>query len=212
MRRDPDRLNRAILILLALAAIAVSVWGVGRAAGWFDDRQPDQPLLIPSVADFVARNAHWFWPLAAAVAAVICMLALGWLRAQLRLPRPASTDLVMPVADGEIRVQGDALAEALQDDVTTSIEAVQRASARVKGDHQELDVDLRVEVEEDADLDDVRSRIESEVLPRFLLRRLRDEVHHLPRPSPSAQRPPRQVIKTRATPREWRLRRSQRGL
>ena len=119
MRRDPDRLNRAVLILLALAAIAVGVWGVGRAAGWFDDRQPDQPLLIPSVADYVARNAHWFWPVAAAAAAVICLLALGWLRAQLRLPRPASTDLVIPATDGQIRVQGDALADALRDDVTT---------------------------------------------------------------------------------------------
>jgi len=167
MRRDPDRLNRAILILLALAVIAVSIWGVGRAAGWFDDRHPDQPLLIPSVADYVARNARWFWPIAAAVAAVICLLALSWLRAQLRLPRPASTDLVIPLADGEIRVQGDALAEALQDDVTTSIEAVNRASARVTGDHQELDVDLRVEVEENADLNDVRTSIETEVLPRF---------------------------------------------
>jgi hypothetical protein len=167
MRRDPDRLNRAVLILLALAAIAVSVWGVGRAAGWFDDRHPDQPLLIPSVADYVARNAHWFWPVAAALAAVICLVALGWLRAQLQLPRPASTDLVIPATDGEIRVQGDALAEALQDDVTTNIERVQRASARVTGEHQELDVDLRVEIEEDADLNDVRNRIESDVLPRF---------------------------------------------
>jgi hypothetical protein len=167
MRRDPDRLNRAVLILLALAAIAVGIWGVGRAAGWFDDRQPDEPLLIPSVADYVARNAHWFWPVAAAAAAVICVLALGWLRAQLRLPRPASTDLVMPVSDGQIRVQGDALADALRDDVTTSIESVQRASARVTGDNEELDVDLRVEVEEDTDLNDIRGRIESEVLPRF---------------------------------------------
>ena len=167
MRRDPDRLNRAVLTLLALAAIAVGVWGVGRAAGWFGDRQPDEPLLIPSVADYVARNAHWFWPVAAASAAVIFVLALGWLRAQLRLPRPASTDLVMSVTDGQIRVQGDALADALRDDVTTSIESVQRASARVTGDNEELDVDLRVEVEEDTDLNDIRGRIESEVLPRF---------------------------------------------
>ena len=167
MRRDPDRLNRAVLILFALAAIAVGVWGVGRAAGWFDDRQPDQPLLIPSAADFVARNAHWFWPVAAAVAAVTCLLALGWLRAQLRLPRPSSTDLVIPATDGEIRVQGDALAEALHDDVTTSIEAAQRASARVTGDQQDLDVDLRVEIVESADLNNVRSQIETNVLPRF---------------------------------------------
>jgi len=167
MRRDPDRLNRAVLIILAVAAIAVGIWGIGRAAGWFGDHQPDQPLLIPSVADYVARNAHWFWPVAAAVSVVICVLALAWLRAQLRLPRPASTDLVIQVADGQLRVQGDALADALRDDVTTSIESVQRASARVAGDNQELDVDLRVEVEEDADLNQVRGLIESEVLPRF---------------------------------------------
>jgi hypothetical protein len=147
--------------------MAVSVWGVGRAAGWFDDRHPDQPLVIPSVADYVARNAHWFWPVAAALAVVISLLALGWLRAQLRLPRPASTDLVIPATDGETRVQGEALAEALRDEVTTSIEPVQRASVRVAGDHQELDVDLRVEVQEDADQNDVRGRIESDVLPRF---------------------------------------------
>jgi len=167
MRRDPDRLNRAVLILLAVAAIAVGVWGVGRAAGWFDDRHPDQPLLLPSVADYVARNSHWFWPVAAAASAVVCLLALAWLRAQLRLPRPANTDLVIPVTDGQIRVQGDALADALRDDVTSSIDSVERASARVTGDSSELDIDLRVEVEEDADLNDVRGRIESEVLARF---------------------------------------------
>lgn len=167
MRRDPDRVNRTILILLALAALGVGVWGVGRAAGWFDDRHPDQALLVPSVADFVARNAHWFWPIAAAAAVLLCLLCLAWLRAQLRLPRPASTDLVIPLPDGHTRVEGDALADALQEDAAASIEAVQRASARVTGDHRELDVDLRVEVEEDADLTEVRSRIESEVLPRF---------------------------------------------
>ncbi len=167
MRRDPDRLNRVVLIIVAVAAIAVAVWGVGRASGWFDSRDPDRPLLLPSVSDYVARHAPWFWPFAALAAALMCLLALIWLRAQLRLPRPASTDLIIHVPDGEIRVHGDALAEALQNDVTTSIEAAQRASARVAGDHQDLDVDLRVEVEENADLNEVRRHIETEVLPRF---------------------------------------------
>lgn len=167
MRRDPDRLNRALLIVLAVAAIGVALWGVGRAAGWFDSRHPDEQLLLPSVSDYVARNSHWFWPLAALASVLICLLSLMWLRAQLRLPRRANTDVLVRVADGEMRVLGDALAEALKDDVAASVDAVRGASARVTGDHTDLDVDLRVELEDSADINEVRRRIETEVLPRF---------------------------------------------
>jgi hypothetical protein len=172
MRRDPDRLNQTILIALAVAAITVSLWGVGRTDGWFDARDPDQPLLVPTVAAYVARNARWFWPLSALIAVLLCVLSLLWLRAQLRLPRRASTDLIIQVPDGEVpdglvRVHGEALAEALEHDVAASVEVVRRASARVTGDHHDLDIDLRIEVEENADLADVRHHVETDVLPRF---------------------------------------------
>lgn len=140
---------------------------MGRASGWFGDGDPDRPLLSPAVSDYVARNESWFWPVAALVAVLVCVLALLWLRAQLRLPRVANTDLVVQVADGEIRVHGDALAEALEDDATRSVEAARRVSARVTGDHHDLDVDLRIDLDDDGDLNEARRSLEAEVLPRF---------------------------------------------
>jgi len=167
MRRDPDALNRFILSLLGLALVALAVWGVGRGAGWFDADHPDQPLLLGDVRRFVARNAHWFWPVVAAAGLLIAVLAAGWLRAQFRLPRQASNDVVVRRPSGTTRIGGDAMAGALEEDVVSSVDRVRKASARVVGDAEDAEIDLRVEVDEDADLTGVRRRIETEVLPRF---------------------------------------------
>ena len=167
MRRDPDAVNRFVLTLLGLALVALAVWGVGRGAGWFDADHPDQPLLLGDVRRFVTRNASWFWPTAAVVAVVVALLGGLWLRAQFRLPRRANSDVVLHRTTGSTRIDGGGMASALEDDVVSSVERVRKASARVVGDAEDADIDLRVDVSEDADLADVRRQIEEEVLPRF---------------------------------------------
>ena len=167
MRRNPDTLNRILLSALGLALIALSVWGVGRAAGWFDADHPDQSLLLDDVRRFVERNAHWFWPVVGVAGLALALFAGLWLRAQFRLPRQASTDLTVHRPSGTTNISGAGLADALEADVAASVERVRKASARVVGDSEDADIDLRVDVADDADLSAVRRQIESDVLPRF---------------------------------------------
>ena len=167
MRRDPDTLNRVLLGLVGLALVALSLWGLSRGGGWWSSDHPDQPLLLDGVRRFVGRNASWFWPVVAAGGALLALLGLLWLRAQFRLPRQASSDVVVRRTSGATRLDGGGLAHALEDDVTASIDRVRKASARVVGDAEDADIDLRVDVGDDADLPAVRRQIEAEILPRF---------------------------------------------
>ena len=167
MRRDPDDLNRLVVSILALALIAVAVSGLGRAGGWFGPDDSDESLLLPSVSSFVERHDNWFWAAATAGAILLAALALGWLFVQLRLPRSPNGDFVSSGPEGATRTSGDGLAEALEADVLASVDEVRHASARVTGDAEDADVDLRLELDDNADVPLVRQRIETEVLPRF---------------------------------------------
>lgn len=167
MRRDPEHLNRSLLTILGLVLVGLAAWGLTRSAGWIDAADPDEPLLAPSIERFVTRNSSWFWPTLLLASLIVALLGLLWLRAQLRLPRHANTDIVTRAADGTTTTRGDGLAAALEADVTASVDAVRSASARVSGDSEDADVDLRVEIDEDAEINVVRTQIETEVLPRF---------------------------------------------
>lgn len=167
MGRDPDRLNRIVLTFIGLACLVAGGWAIVRAAGWADQDDPDEPLLLPGITDFVARSERWFWPAAAALGVVVALVALVWVRAQLRLPRRANSDLVRRGPGGSTRITGDALAGALENDLVGGGEEIVGASVRIGGDMEDADIDLRVEIDERAQLDAVRRKIEDEVLPRF---------------------------------------------
>jgi hypothetical protein len=93
-----DRVNRAVVSLLGLLLLAVGAYGLLRGAGAFGDGRAGDPLRTQDVADFVADNDQWLWAVLAAVALLIAVAALFWLRAQLR-PSPSLGQL--PVVTGE---------------------------------------------------------------------------------------------------------------
>ena len=179
MRRSPDRLNAAVLIVLALALLGVGGYGLARGYGAFGDTQADDPILSDDVRDFVSRNSDWFWPLAAVLSLLVAWLGLRWLLAQL------STAAVghLPVrADGPGRTEllGSGATSALARDIE-EYPGVRSASARLVGDHPVPEVSVTIDVHDDADIADIRGRFEEHALVRFRsaleLTKLRSQVH-----------------------------------
>ncbi len=164
MRRYPDRLNTAVLTVLSLLLLGAGGYGLARGYGAFGDARAHDPVLTDDVRDYVSRNANWFWPLAAVLAVVVAWLGLRWLLAQLqtqtvtRLPvradGPGRTDLVASGATA-------ALARDIED-----YPEVRGARARMVSD-QPAEVELTVDVADDADVGALRRRIEEQALPRF---------------------------------------------
>ena len=163
----PDRLNRTLLAILGLLLLAAGLYGLLRGGGAFGQDQADDPLLLEGVRDFVGDNAAWFWPLAAVLSLVIAYLAYRWLRAHIRSgPAVGHINLASDSPLGWTRVRAAGAADALSSDIE-SYPGVLSASARVLTDGTQPEVELGVEVTDDADLAEIRRRIEEHALPRF---------------------------------------------
>ena len=161
-----DRLNRAGLSLLGLLLLGVGAYGLARGWGALGDRAASDSLLVESWRRFVVRNGSWFWPVAAVASLILALLGLRWLRAQLAAATPQGVDLTHRGDGGTTVVRPAGAAQALADDVET-YRGVTAASARVTGDPESPEIDLRVEVVEGCNLPSLRTRIEQEALARF---------------------------------------------
>jgi len=179
MRRHPDRLNNTVLSLLALVLLGVGGYGLARGYGAFGEARAADPVLGDDVRDLVGRNAGWFWPLAAALAVLVAWLGLRWLLLQVHTPTVSR----LPVrADGPGHT--DLVASGATTALARDIEAypgVRGARARLVGDDPAPEVDITVEVADDADVGEVRRRIEEHAIARFRdaleLSELRSQLH-----------------------------------
>ena len=160
-----DRVNRTALTLLGLLLAALGGYGLARGWGAFGDRAADEPLLLESLRD-VARTEGWFWPAAAVAAALAAFAGLAWLRAQLAPATTGEVDLTHREDAGTTVVQPAGAARALSREIET-YRGVTQASARLTGSNEAPEVDLRVDVTDDCNLADLRSRIDSEALPHL---------------------------------------------
>ena len=166
MRRPPGRLDAAILTLLGLALVATGAYGLARGYGAFGDRQDDDPVLTDAGRDFVTRNDEWFWPLAAAVSLLVAYAGLRWLLRQLRAGRLSRLEVTRHSERGTTSVRATSAADALARDVE-AYPGVRSATARLLRDGARPEVDLTVDVTDDAEVPAVHQRIESHALPRF---------------------------------------------
>lgn len=166
MRRGPDSLNRGVLTLVSLVLIGGGAYGLARGYEAFGSDAAAEPLLVDSVRRWVGDNENWFWPVVALVGVTVSLLSLRWLLAQFRFPRIGELDLTREGSLGTTRLRASGAAGALADDVESYL-GVRSASARIVDDGECPDVDLRVEVHDDADVAALRSRIEEHALPRF---------------------------------------------
>ena len=179
MRRGIDRLNATVLTLLALALLAAGGYGLARGYGAFGEARADDPVLGDELRDLVSRNANWFWPVAAGVSILLAWLGLRWLLAQFtaptvsRLPVPAE-------GPGRTELVAAGATSALARDIG-DYPGVRAARARMVSDHPSPEVEITVDVHDDADVPAVRRRIEEHALPRFKaaleLQDLRSRLH-----------------------------------
>jgi hypothetical protein len=161
-----DRRNRAGLTLLGLLLAGSGGYGLARGWGVFGDDAAAEPLLSESWRSFVARNENWFWPAAALASLLVAVIALRWLRAQLASAAPRRVDLTHHGDGGTTVVAPTGAAAALARDVER-YGGVSRAVARLSGDGDAPEIDLRVHVADSCNVPALRRRIEDDALPRF---------------------------------------------
>ena len=166
MTRRPYRLNRIVLVLFGLVLMAAGGYGLARSYGALGSSKQHEPILIPQVRTFIADHHDWFWWAAGALSVLIALLALAWLRAQLHFPRPANDNLDRAEPDGLTRIHGSAPADALAADINT-LPGVAATAARIWGDPTKPHVHLQLQLHDDAALEDLRSRIETNHLDRL---------------------------------------------
>jgi len=165
VKRPSDRLNSAVLTVLALVLIALGGYALARGYGAFGDQRAMDPVLTDDVRSFVSRNAAWFWPLAAVVSLLVAWLGLRWLVAQIHSPAVSHLPIAAQGA-GRTEVAAPGAAAAPAHDVGTYA-GVHAARARITDDDPSPEVDLTVDIHDDADAVALRRRIEEEALTRF---------------------------------------------
>ena len=179
MRRGPDRLNTTVLTVLALLLLAAGGYGLARGYGAFGDREAADPVLGDDVRDFVSRNGDWFWPVAAGVTLLVAWMGLRWLLAQISTPTVSRLP-VRSDGPGHTVLLASGATSALAHDIE-EYAGVRAARARMVSDHPSPEVEVTVDVHDDADLPVLRRRIEEHALARFRsaleLQELRSRVH-----------------------------------
>jgi hypothetical protein len=167
MSSTPDALNRTVFTILGLVLLAAGAYGLARSLGAFGDTQADESLLTSRITGNFSRIDDWFWPLVAFVFLVLAYLFWRWLKAQLTpAPSVSEIDLSRDSAEGRTRLLSSGATSALAEDIQRD-PAVQSASARVRDDGRTPEVDVRVDIAENFDVDAARRRIEDEALQRF---------------------------------------------
>ena len=159
-----DRTNRTMLILFALALTAAGVAGALAGFGAFGQATKHEVLVSNQLSDYFGRHGDWLWPVSAAVAAIIALLALRWLLALL-----FSTDRAgdLPLTGDRSAGRTTLSAAALTDAVTAEIDSypgVHSARARLIGDPLAPTLVVTATLEESADLSGLRRRIESDAV------------------------------------------------
>ena len=155
-----------MLTLLGLVLAALGGYGLARGYGALGNRRADGAVLDDSTRDFVSRNADWFWPLAAFASVLIAYVGLRWLLALVRSGHISRLDVTEDPARGTTVVRATSAADVLARDVE-GYPGVRSAKARLLRDGVRPDVDLKVEVVEDAAVPEVHQRIESHALARL---------------------------------------------
>ncbi|MGI8807488.1 MAG: alkaline shock response membrane anchor protein AmaP [Acidimicrobiales bacterium] len=165
MRRGPDRLNSTVLSLLALVLLGVGGYGLARGYGAFGDARAADPVLGDDVREIVSRNANWFWPLAAVLALLVSWLGLRWLLAQISTPTVSRLP-VRSDGPGRTELAASGATTALARDIE-EYPGVRGARVRLVSEHPAPEVEVTVDVHDDADVPALRRRIEDHALVRF---------------------------------------------
>ena len=163
MGAPANRLNRTLIALLGLLLLAGGVLTLVRSFGGFGPDLADDPLLPGAATSFAERYSPWFWIAVAAGAALLALLALRWLLAQLRTDRIGTMHLEPDVRRGDTTLHPSAVTTAVCEEIE-GYRGVRSASARLLHDPRTPDLVLNVDLDERADIGATRRRIETEAV------------------------------------------------
>jgi hypothetical protein len=155
------RANRVIIGLIGLILLLAGVAGLLAGFGVFGSTLKNEAVLSGRVDRFTERA--WFWPTLAALTAIIALLALWWLIAQLRTDRLRGIDLRPSGRDGQTYLRGDAITDAIEKEVE-SYRGVSRTRARLSGTHTAPRLTLIVTLDGRVSAGEVRHRVEEQAL------------------------------------------------
>lgn len=156
-----DRTNRAMLILFALALTGAGVAGALAGFGAFGRATKLDVLVSDQMSDYFGRHGDWLWPVIAAAAAIIALLALRWLLALLfSTDRTGDLPLTGDRSAGRTTLSAAALTGAVSAEID-GYPGVHASRARLIGDPMAPTLVITATLEESADLAGLRRRIES---------------------------------------------------
>lgn len=159
-----DRTNRVVLLLLAVLMIAVGGAAGAASIGVYAADVEHSTLNENPVWTFFGAQSDWIWPVIAAAAAIVVLVALRWLLILLFSTDRLGYLPVNPTSSSERTVlAAGALTEATVTEIE-SYQAVQSASARLVGDPANPKLVVAVDLDADADVAALRRRIESGAL------------------------------------------------
>lgn len=158
--------NRVVIGLAGLVLFVVggSVLAVGLGASppswWVHDDRHD---VLVSAADRARwRDEGWLWPTVIAVLAVVVLLALWWLSAQLR--RRRLSEVLVETGDGEgALLRGRAMENVLSGEAET-LEGVQRAQVVLTGRRSTPQARVELVLEPHATPSEALHRLSAEAL------------------------------------------------
>ncbi|ATL26767.1 alkaline shock response membrane anchor protein AmaP [Streptomyces formicae] len=158
--------NRVVIGLVGLVLFVVggSVLAVGLGASppswWIHDDRHD---VLVSAADRARwRDEGWFWPTVIAALAVLVLLALWWLSAQLR--RRRLSEVLVETGDGEgALLRGRAMESVLSGEAET-LEGVERAQVALTGRRSTPQARVELVLEPHATPSEALHRLSAEAL------------------------------------------------
>jgi len=154
-------INRVVLTVLGLLLLAAGGLGLALSVGAFGAWRATYPVLPQEVSTF-PDGRTWFWWTVAGVLLLIAVLALLWLLTQFKTDRTTRLDRTTSARDGYTTLHASALTNAVEDEAL-GIPGVTSVSANVH-EHRGQHAFLRVELADSADIGEVRTRLENEVV------------------------------------------------
>ena len=159
-----DRTNRMILLLLAMLLIAAGLGAGAASIGTFGTAARHSPLIANPAGTFTGAQGDWLWPVAAAAAVILVLLALRWLLALLFSSDRSGDLLIHPAGPaGRTTLATGALTEAVVEEIE-GYRGVNSARARLVGEPADPELVVTAALEETADFAALRQRIETGAL------------------------------------------------
>lgn len=157
------RLDRFLLLLAGLLLTAGGVFALLVGFGVFSNRLRHKPVFTNTVGTFFGNNGRWLWPVIAIILLLIGYLALRWLLAQLRPTGVRELQVEPDTTAGRTTVTGVAVTDAISHEID-SYRGVAAARARLTGTDSDPQLNLRVQLDDRADVTALRDRIETSAI------------------------------------------------